>query len=145
MKCRQRKCRCCRQWFLPQAHNAYHQRYCTEQDCRRASKRASQRRWLLKNRDHYRGDINVTRVQVWRAAHPGYARGQSRAQRLLLKLQKLCGPRRSHRIRLRIDHPQSGALQDLFFPQPAAARMVTLTLECPLQDLIGVSAACCYC
>jgi len=52
------------------------QRYCSAADCRRASKAASQRRWLDKpeNRDYFRGPEQVARVQAWRRAHPGYAR-----------------------------------------------------------------------
>ena len=44
MRYRARKCRCCGQWYLPQPHNAYHQRYCVRPACRLASKRHSQRK-----------------------------------------------------------------------------------------------------
>jgi hypothetical protein len=62
--------------FRPDPRNLRHQRYCSESPCRRASKAASQRRWLAKadNRDYFRGPENVERVAAWRAAHPGYWR-----------------------------------------------------------------------
>ena len=71
---RRRKCRHCRELFLPDPRNLRHQHYCSKPECRRASKAASQRRWLSKpaNRDYFRGAANVQRVRAWRAAHPGY-------------------------------------------------------------------------
>jgi hypothetical protein len=69
-----RKCRCCKEFFVAEYRNAYHQSYCAKPGCRRASKAASQRRWLAKpaNRNHFRDQENVQRVQQWRQAHPGY-------------------------------------------------------------------------
>jgi len=75
-RARRRKCLCCGELFRPDARNLRHQRYCGTAACRKASKAASQRRWLAKseNRDYFHGAINVARVQAWRAAHPGYWR-----------------------------------------------------------------------
>ncbi len=69
-----RKCRHCKEFFGPDYRNRYHQRYCSRTDCRRASKAASQRRWLRHrgNQDYFRGPLQVRRVQEWRKAHPGY-------------------------------------------------------------------------
>jgi hypothetical protein len=66
--------------FHPDVRNAHHQRYCGEAACRRASKAASQRRWLSKraNRGYFRGAAHVDRVRAWRAEHPGYWRGAQR-------------------------------------------------------------------
>ena len=65
-----------------------HQRYCSAPACRRASKAASQRRWLAKsaNRDYFRGPEHVARVRAWRAAPPGYARKSSSQRRALQEL-----------------------------------------------------------
>ena len=73
-KHRRRKCRCCNLFFLPDRHNPNRQFYCLAPDCRRASKVASQRRWLCKaaNRNYLRDADNVQRVRTWRQAHPGY-------------------------------------------------------------------------
>ena len=75
-KRRRRKCLHCQQLFRPDPRNVHHQRYCAETACRRASKAASQRRWLDKpdNRGYFSGPEQVERVQRWRAAHPGYWR-----------------------------------------------------------------------
>jgi len=43
-----RKCKCCRELFRPDPRNRRHQRYCSAPRCRRASKAASQARWLSK-------------------------------------------------------------------------------------------------
>ncbi len=50
--------------------------YCPAPDCRRASKAASQRRWLSRpeNKDYFRGAENCERVRQWRRANPGYWR-----------------------------------------------------------------------
>ena len=80
-----RKCRHCGQLFRPDPRNLRHQRYCSAKECRRASKAASQRRWLAKaeNRDYFRGPEHVARVRAWRTAHPGYAREKSSRRRAL--------------------------------------------------------------
>lgn len=80
-KRRRRKCRNCGELFRPDPRNFRHQRYCAKPACRRASKAASQRRWLAKaaNRDYFRGPEQVARVRLWRAAHPGYWRQGGRA------------------------------------------------------------------
>ncbi len=67
-----RKCHHCGQHFDPDFRNATRQRYCQESACRKASKSASQRRWLRKpeNRDYFRGPEHVQRAQEWRRTHP---------------------------------------------------------------------------
>jgi len=48
-------CPHCRIPFLPEIHNAWHQRYCSAKPCQRARNRASCRRWRQANPDYYRG------------------------------------------------------------------------------------------
>ena len=76
MKRRRRKCLNCGQVFRPDPRNVRHQRYCWTPACRKASKAASQARWLSKpqNRNYFGGPEHVARVRAWRAANPGYAR-----------------------------------------------------------------------
>lgn len=71
---RRRKCLNCGQLFHPDPRNKRHQRHCSEPPCRKASKAASQRRWLDKptGRDYFRGPAHVQRVRDWRVAHPQY-------------------------------------------------------------------------
>lgn len=78
-KLRPRKCPCCNEFFRPDYRNGHHQDFCSKPPCRRASKAASQRRWLSQpaNRDYFRGKENVRRVQQWRQAHPDYRKKRS--------------------------------------------------------------------
>ncbi len=73
---RRRKCLNCRTLFWPDLRNINRQRYCSDPDCRKASKTASQKRWISKkrNRDYFKGEVHVERVQEWRAHNPGYWR-----------------------------------------------------------------------
>ncbi len=71
---KKKRCKHCRKLFPPDPRNANRQKFCREPDCRKASKKDSQQRWLNKpeNRDYFRCPENVTRVQQWRKANPGY-------------------------------------------------------------------------
>lgn len=66
------KCLCCKQVYIPDPRNCFHQRYCPKPECRRASKRASQRKWRAKS--HYTRDNvkEAARVRAWQQANPGY-------------------------------------------------------------------------
>jgi hypothetical protein len=70
------KCQHCNRLFVPDPRNAGRQLYCELAECRKASKAASQQRWLQKeeNMNYFRGPINCRRVRAWRQAHPGYWR-----------------------------------------------------------------------
>jgi len=71
---RRRICRHCKELYLPDYRNRYHQRYRSKPACRLASKKAFQRRWLNsdKGAGYFKGLRNVGHVQQWRKAHPGY-------------------------------------------------------------------------
>jgi len=75
-KVTRRKCRCCKQFFIPDYRNDTRQKFCPAPACRQASKAASQRRWLRKgdNRDCFRSATRLKKIQAWRKAHPGYWR-----------------------------------------------------------------------
>ena len=122
------KCLCCGELFRADPRNIRHQKYCSQATCRKASKAASQRRWLAKpeNRDYFRGPVNVARVQFWRQAHPGYRhRGtkkgaalqeDSRTQPVDTKAQS--------------DLLAANALQDYLASQPA----ILIGLIAPITD-----------
>ena len=114
---RRRKCLHCSELFKPDARNRRHQRYCGAPACRRASKAASQQRWLAKpaNRDYFRGPAHVRRVQAWRQAHPGYARGSGRQR--ATPLQEDC-QRQASDSPLKTAILTGSALQDLLLAQP---------------------------
>lgn len=71
---RKHKCLCCKSWFTPDPRRREGQRYCSRMQCQRASKAASQQRWLRKseNEHYFQGPEHVERVQRWRRAHPQY-------------------------------------------------------------------------
>jgi hypothetical protein len=77
----QRKCKGCQRLFRPDVRNRRHQRYCSEEPCRAASKTASQARWLSQpeNQDYFRGEAAVDRVRAWRCQNPGYWRKPPRS------------------------------------------------------------------
>lgn len=68
------KCRNCKCLFVPDHRNRTRQKYCKTPKCRRASKAASQRKWLQKpeNKSYFKDPLNTRRVQEWRKQHPGY-------------------------------------------------------------------------
>ena len=80
-----RKCRHCKAFFIPDPRNRFHQRYCGQPACRRASKAASQRKWESRpeNRGYYGGSEKATKVRAWQAANPGYWKGRRNQPRVL--------------------------------------------------------------
>ena len=74
--CGWRRCKRCKGLYRADVRNRRRQQYCGKTDCRRASKKASQNRWLRsdKGQGYFRGPQSVERVRQWRAAHPGYSR-----------------------------------------------------------------------
>jgi hypothetical protein len=76
---KKKKCRNCRRLFLPDYRNYDRQKYCERAECRKASKAASQRKWLdqPENQDYFRGPENVERVQEWRNQNPEYWKQKS--------------------------------------------------------------------
>jgi len=68
-----RKCKSCLKLFRPHPRSLGRQEYCSAALCKRASKAASQARWLAKpeNRDYFRHPVHVARVREWRARKVG--------------------------------------------------------------------------
>ena len=73
-KIRRRRCKNCNDLFKPDPRNLKRQKFCDKPECKVASKKHSQQKWLIqpKNRDHFSGPENVIRVQQWREQNPGY-------------------------------------------------------------------------
>jgi len=138
-KYRKHKCKHCHDFFTPDPRNRYHQRYCSKPACRKASKTASQRRWLSKpeNRNYFRGNANVKRVRAWRAAHPGYGKrsgGQSKKA-----LQDDCPGQASDKQGNSSDLEIS-SLQDLLAAQPLVLiGLIAKLTHSTLQDDIARS------
>ena len=74
-KIRRRRCKNCDDLFKPDPRNLKRQKFCRKSECKEASTRYSQQKWLLepKNRDYFSGPANVIRVQQWRQQNPDYS------------------------------------------------------------------------
>jgi hypothetical protein len=137
---KRKKCKHCRELFVPDYRNRNRQRYCSKPACQKASKAASQTKWLQKpeNRDHFRGPINVQRVQQWREAHPGYWRRKVKTSADALQDACIAEP---------LENKENnsdfavGALQDSFITQPAVlVGLIAQFTGCALQDDIAMAA-----
>ncbi|MGH2372008.1 MAG: hypothetical protein ACRDIC_00810 [bacterium] len=133
----QRKCLCCGDFFDPDRRNLGRQRYCSNAECRRASKAASQAAWVAQpqNLHYFRDPVHVARTQAWRAAHPGYSRGKPAALQDSLitqvpdSIEECCN-------RGEIPEPgETSALQDLLnAPTPVLAGLIAHLFDLALQD-----------
>ena len=112
-----KKCCNCKDLFIPDPRNAKRQKYCRKPKCRKASKVASQKRWLQKpeNQDYFSGPENVKRVQQWREANPGYWRGKRK--RKPDALQDPLNPQAAENNTDNVKFAQDG-LQDFLIAQP---------------------------
>jgi len=81
----QRKCRHCRDFFVPDPRNRRHQDYCRQPACRRASKAASQRKWENKpeNRGYNCSTEKAGKVRAWQEANPSYWKRRQRQRSVL--------------------------------------------------------------
>ena len=144
----QRKCSCCMVLFDPDPRNINRQRYCSNTDCQIASKAASQAAWLAKpqNSDYFRDPVHVTRVQAWRANHPGYSRGKrAKAAKSVALQDPLIAqvPDSIEEISIRAEITETGgsaALQDLLnAPTPVLAGLIAHLFDVTLQEDIATT------
>ncbi len=136
-----RKCRCCKELFLPDYRNGHHQLYCSKPSCRSASKSASQHRWLSKrtNRDYFRCRENTQRVQQWRKAHPDYWKRRSAPSD---KPQEVV-PQALGQSSPLVTQPgkSSGTLQDFCLAhQPVFIGLISMVTGTTLQEDIASTA-----
>lgn len=143
------KCLCCNEIKFCDARNRGRQRFCPKLECGRASKAASQRRWLdqPQNRDYFRGPENGDRVRQWRAAHPGYGKRSGNKKPCGQEpLQDACPSQRSdHKGVASIAISTApDALQEICSMQPAllVGLIATVTGEALQEDI--VAAARCF-
>lgn len=134
------KCLNCNERFQADYRNADRQKYCGQPECRQASKRASQQRWLQKpeNRNYFRDEDNVERVQEWRKKHPGYwKRGPKQS---VLPLQDACPvqPMEPKPVTKEVSLAQKAPLQDLSLEEwimkhPLVVGLISHLMACTLQ------------
>ena len=113
-----KKCRHCRRLFEPDYRNREKQNYCHKIPCRKASKKASQKKWLSKpeNEDYFCCSDNVKRVQTWREGITEYWKRTRRSIALqdLLTVQPI---ENKDNIKQKNAQPQKLALQELLMAQ----------------------------
>jgi hypothetical protein len=124
----------CKELFVPNRRNWWHQKFCGNPDCRKASKAASQRRWLSKpeNRDVFCGSENVERVRQWRLKHPGYWKRRPKTSRTLQELvpAQVAGNKEVART-------TSPPLQDFVASQdPLLLGLIAHLVDSPLQEVV---------
>ena len=137
---KRKRCKHCKRLFIPDPRNAKRQRYCPMPACRKASKAASQKKWLQKpaNQDYFQGPANVQRVQQWRKVNPGYWRRKPTLTKNAL--QDLLN---KQPIDLNDNNNEfaSTALQDLLILQPAVLiGLIAKLTGFALQDGIALAA-----
>ena len=73
-KIRRRRCKNCLDLYKPDFRHLKQQKFCEKPECKAASKKYSQERWLgkAKNRNYFSGSEHVIRVQQWRQENSGY-------------------------------------------------------------------------
>jgi len=136
----QRKCLQCAEFYRPDSRNRKRQKYCRRPECVRASKGASQRRWLGKpeNQDYFNGAENGERVRAWRKAHPGYWRKKSAEPGNALQETLI-----SQVAQVKQEAAQDGAfaLQDLLRSQdPLTLGLMMRVTDLALQeDIVGMT------
>jgi len=138
-KTQKKKCRNCRLLFVPDYRNREKQDYCEKTPCRKASKAASQKKWLSKpkNKDYFRGPDNVERVQQWREDTPEYWKRTKHSATLqdLLIAQPIENKENNDQKNAQ---PQKHALQDLLMAQsPVIIGLISNLTGSALQDDIA--------
>lgn len=132
---KKKKCCHCKQLFEPDPRNYDRQNYCRKSACRAASKSASQKKWLRKpsNKNYFKGQEHVERVQAWRKKNPDYwkrPKPKTALQETLI-LQQLENKENNAQ-------KNTNALQDLLSAQPPVIiGLISNFIGSPLQDDIA--------
>jgi len=142
MKFLKKVCPCCKEHFSPNPRNVNRQIYCDKLECRKASKKASQKQWLDKNPGHFSGFANIERVRQWRLAHPGYSRRKGSGDALQDIVNHI--PEAKHEVTPNtppLKQPLLPALQDFDILQiPVLVGLIAHLTGSTLQDEIDLSA-----
>lgn len=137
------RCKCdnCGSFFIPDHRNVDRQSYCGNAPCRKASKAASQKKWLNKpeNRNYFKGPENVERVQRWREKNPGYWRNKNPDAPGALQDPLNARTPSNQRVGPMADDPAKDALQDPFPPiqDLVLIGLIAQLTGCALQDDIA--------
>jgi len=138
-KAGQRKCMSCGEFFNSDHRNRNRQLFCSAAGCRRASKAASQARWVNDpdNVGYFKDPTHVARARAWREAHPGRTRGTPR------KSTALQDPLIAQALDFTEENGKrtGSALQDLLNPSsPVLAGLIAHLFDVTLQDHLTATA-----
>ena len=138
-----RKCRCCKESFIPDYRSVKRQRYCNKPECRKASKARCQRRWVEKNPTYFKGSDNVDRMLEWRRTHPGRQRRKGSGTVLQDICDQIAVAEQDVTPLLPTEPPESPTLppvlQDFCLTQhPVLVGLIAHLTGCVLQDDIAV-------
>ncbi len=139
-----RKCRRCNELFSPNYRSAKRQMYCDKPECRKASKAASQRRWVKKNPTYFTGSDNVERVREWRRDNPGRQRCKGSGKQLQDNCDQITDAKQDVIPPLLIEPPEPPALppvlQDFCIAQhPIIIGIISHLIGSLLQDDIAAT------
>jgi hypothetical protein len=118
-KIRRRRCKNCLDLYKPDFRHLKQQKFCEKPECKAASKKYSQEKWLgkAKNWNYFSGSEHVIRVQQWREQNPGYWKRK-----------------KSKKIPALFDH----ALQDTLLTKTSDGKGFQLSLmQDALQDMLS--------
>ena len=137
------RCPHCRKLFQPEPHNAWHQKYCTQDACQKARNRISCRRWRLNHPEDCDNNADH-RVEAWRAQHPGYWRRERRkflsVDILLPTCRKVdCG------VGMRICDREGITLQHVTLKWTLKWTVVCRDMGLTLQNIVGRLGRWAYC
>jgi len=134
---RKRKCKCCRELYVPDKRHFGDQKYCSKPDCRHARKLASHRRWYRSDKaaDHRDPEENGRRMREWREAHPKYWRRTVGGVADALQDTSASEAADSEGVTASLN---DDALQDMNFLQPAmVVGLIASVTGSALQDSIA--------
>lgn len=111
---RKRNCLHCNKLFIPDYRNVRHQCYCSKVECVKASKVASQRKWLSSSKGdgYFKDTYHTQRVREWRKHNT--PKSKQRSQKKPRVLQDVLTSQDSENQRLK----PKFVLQDLCTMQP---------------------------
>jgi hypothetical protein len=137
-----RRCKClnCKELFLPHRRSAKRQQFCAKPDCRKASKRESQKAWLAKpgNQDYFWDAKNAERVRDWQKEHPDYWKNTVRYRRRTV--QEAC-PTQSPAVQEPTTTSPNRTLQDLCSMQtPLSVWLISMLVDSTLQEDLANTA-----
>ena len=134
---RRRRCLCCKELFLPDPRSRYHQRFCSNDQCQKASKALSQARWRAKagNQNYWRGAAEVERVRSWRKAHPGY--WKKTVPQAQGTLQEDCSAQAVEPEQLSLKLALAPLQEDSFAQHPLMLGLISMLTTSTLQEDIA--------